>query len=115
MLLDIDLSANTLSVEIALNDDKWNDQLRAHNYADWLAGAMYGAKFALRLAGVSAAVKIRRIVGTNVDTNPANIAAATADAVWKAVGFEIPQAIMKRISQAVLEGWELPTPTVDFD
>ncbi len=59
----------------------------------------------MRLANIQAAsVQIRRIVGLEVDSNPTNIAAAAADAVWQAVEFDVPQEVMNRINRAVLEG-----------
>lgn len=109
VLLEIELGGEHSSVEVVLNDDEWNNQLRGSNYSDWLEGAIYGVEFALLLAGIcGASVEIKMIAGLDTDSSPTNIAAAAADAVWKAVGFHVPNEITQQINQAVLAGWEPP-------
>ncbi|WP_105484097.1 hypothetical protein [Abditibacterium utsteinense] len=72
----------------------------------WLEGAVYGVEFALRLAEVSSAfVRVVRAIGVEVDTTSTNVAAAAADAVWKAVKFEVPEKVTDKIRQAVLVEW----------
>ncbi len=116
VLIEIVLGGEVLSVEIMLNDDEWNNQLRTGDFDYWLEGAVYGVQFALRVAGVTAAsVEIKRIVGLMVDTIPTNIAAAAADAVWKAINFDVPKQITHNINQAVLIGWKNPHVLQKFD
>lgn len=116
VLIEIDLQAPHSIVEVALNDDEWNNQLHRGNFDDWFKGAIYGVRFALRVAGIStAAVRIKRIVGLEVDSNPTNIAAAAADAVWKAVEFDVPPEVTNKIIQAVLEAWKCSCQLQPFD
>lgn len=87
------------------------DDVSATGYEDWKVGACQGASFALGVAScVDVGVTIVRILGSIVDTNPVVVAAAAADAVWKALSFEPSGRLRKSLESLVFQSWDLPEP-----
>jgi len=103
VLIEFETDSKSTLVEIDLDkNDQWNKQLFEGNFNNWLEGAIYGAKFGLEIADISNVhIKIKRIVGQIVDTNSTTIAAATANAVWKAVSFEPSDSLTNHIEEIV--------------
>jgi len=84
-----------------------------NGYLSWKAGAVAGVEFALQVCGNPRyAVAIRKIEGMQTDTNPTVVAAAAADAVWKALGFQPPEEVTACIEQKVFSSWSLPLDAV---
>lgn len=78
-------------------------------YDDWKRGAIAGVYFALKCAGQShLGVTITSISGMTTDTNPTVLAAAAADAVWKALAFTPPADIANRLEALVASSWDRP-------
>lgn len=100
------------SIELACTGRGWSSQgtpeeVGAHGYATWKAGACAGVAFALRCAGLHTyGVRITRIVGMTTDTNPTIVAAAAARAVWRATDFTPPPALLARFDAQVLASWD---------
>jgi hypothetical protein len=70
--------------------------------ASWKKGAVVGAEYALRTAGREGCrVVITKILGTDADTNSTVVAAATSEAVWKAIGYSPTRAEADCLSKAV--------------
>jgi hypothetical protein len=75
----------------------------APGFLAWRRGAEAGARWAAEVARLtSAAVEIRSIVGTYVDTTERSVAGAAALALWEAVGFDINLAAGKQLDSFVL-------------
>ena len=76
---------------------------------EWRVGAVVGIEYALRICGVPPCqIKITRILGSHMDTNPTIVAGAAIDAVWKAFDFQPPEEIKNKVEQQVLHSWRLP-------
>lgn len=85
-------------VSVDLEGEQWTPPPK-----EWKAAAEYGVSFALRvLRRNDCTVRILKILGTDADTNSTTIAAAAADAVWKALGEEPSPAIRSGIEKTVL-------------
>jgi hypothetical protein len=82
------------------------ESVPAEGYEDWRAGAVIGARFALRVAEVAAVVLITRISGLSTDTNPSIVAAAAALAVWKALGVQPQPEAREQVEQVAFESWK---------
>ena len=65
------------------------ESLSAKGYEDWKLGAFIGGRYALEIMNrEDLVIKVKGIEGLTSDTNPTIIAAATAQAVWNALGFQ---------------------------
>jgi hypothetical protein len=71
-------------------------------YEPWKDGALAGVRFALAVAGVSAAaVVITEIVGVTSDTNPTVVAVAAAHALWNALELNPPLRAVRFLDSQV--------------
>ena len=78
----------------------------AEGYADWAAGAKTGRAYALRVAERSdCSVTIRGISGLSTDTDPTIVAAAAADAVWKALNYVPSETVRQGVERVTLRSW----------
>lgn len=116
VLLEVERPSPQPSVHVELDDHEWNDQLRGGRFADWIAAARYGAEFGLRIADVTdARVTVRRIVALLVDATSTTIAAAAADAVWRATEFTPAHSLRERIEATACAGAKEPWKLLRFD
>lgn len=91
------------------------EDVTAHGYDAWKRGAAAGASLACVAAGrPDTVVAIERITGTTTDTNPTIVAAATALAVWQALGFSPPPALRSRIETETFDSWSHPDDVPDW-
>lgn len=98
-----DLSS-PLTVEVCLDDDECNNQLRDGRFPDWIEASIYGLRYALKQADAEQGTwTIHRIVGLLVDTNPTFVAVAAARAAWKALNFSPPHEVDDRLQKLALE------------
>jgi hypothetical protein len=75
----------------------------AAGFLAWRRGAEAGARWAAEVARLtSAAVEIRSIVGTHVDTTERAVAGAAALSLWDAIGFDVDLAARKQLDRFVL-------------
>jgi hypothetical protein len=73
-----------------------------HEFACLEQGALYGVRFALRVANtLPCTVRITELRGEPECTNATVVAAASAYAVWAAVGFEPPPEVHGRVQAEV--------------
>jgi len=78
-------------------------EIPSQGYEDWKAGAIEGAVYALRLAGrLRCGLVISKIIGLAGDTTAAAVGAAAANAVWAALDFRPPTAVVRRLEDDVL-------------
>lgn len=77
------------------------EEVPAEGYDDWKAGAVAGAEYALRLAGIPCGVVVQKIVGLTTDTTPAAVGAATAYAIWQGLGWQPPETVIQQMERVV--------------
>jgi hypothetical protein len=112
--LTVDLASGEFQVEFDCNGRGWTaqghlEEVPAHGYDDWKAGAVAGVRFACVEAGIpNARVVVNLISGMITDTNPTIVAAAAALAVWKAFQFEPTSDTVELIEASVFRSWESP-------
>ena len=74
----------------------------SYGFACLEQGALYGVRFALRVANtLPCTVRVTELRGEPECTNATVVAAASAYAVWGAVGFEPPPEVHQRIQAEV--------------
>jgi len=90
------------TVSVNLEGDQWTTPTES-----WKAAAIYGASYALEVVErKDCAVRILKILGTIADSNATVIAAAAADAVWKALNCEPHALIRSEIEAVALGSWK---------
>src|SRR5579863_8866347 len=96
--VDFTTNASSPTIRVDLSGEGWTRQgdledASSQGYGDWALGAEYGVAYALRVAGrTDCSVIVSRITGASTDTNPTVVAAAAADAVWKALQYTPPDS-----------------------
>jgi len=77
-------------------------------YDDWKVGAAVGALFALHGLNHKASLVITKVEGLTSDTNPSFLAAAAAEAVWKALGGPVDNADRSVVEKAAFHSQTRP-------
>jgi hypothetical protein len=73
-------------------------------------GAIAGAQYALnKCKKTHYGVTIMKIEGLTTDTNPIIVGFATMDAIWKAIGYKVPEEINNRVRELAIQSWDLST------
>ncbi len=97
----VTVDARASGIDLCCAGEGWQGQggredASAVGYDLWKKGAVAGIEHALRVAG-RAHCHVR-ISGMSSDTNPACVAAAAVDAVWRALGYVPTQAERDRVT-----------------
>ena len=78
------------------------EEVPPRGYDDWKQGAAAGANFAFRLSGVAGeSVTVTKIEGLTSDTSPACVGAASALAVFNALGLPVPTSFNSLVEEIV--------------
>ena len=92
------------NVEIELTNITGWENIKVHS--DWIKGAEIGAKYALKkIKEKNYKIRIKRILGTDSDTNPTIIGTATIFGIWNALNIQIKESEVEDLTTLTLESW----------
>ena len=75
-------------------------------HSDWIKGAEIGADYALnKNLSKKYKVRIKKILGTDCDTNPTIIGTATIFGIWNALNVKTTESEIETLTNLTLESW----------
>ena len=75
-------------------------------YSDWKKGAEIGANYALsKNLTKKYKVRIKKIIGTDCDTNPTIIGTATILGIWNALNVNVNELEIESLTNLTLDSW----------
>lgn len=74
-------------------------------YAQWINGARVGAEYALKRTEKNYIVRIKKIIGTDSDTNPTIVGTATIFGLLDAINIKIDKLEIERLTNITLNSW----------
>ncbi len=97
------LESETNTIELT-NITGWENE---KVYADWIKGAEIGAEYALRKnIDKNYKICIKKILGTDCDTNPTIIGTATIFGIWDALNLDVNESEIDNLTNLTLESWK---------
>ncbi len=90
-----------------IDSEGCGEEVTANGYEDWKLGAIEGVKYALDICShPNYGVSIKKIEGLTTDTTPTVVGIATAYAIWNAIGYNVPEDVVKALEEKVAREYD---------